>query len=309
MPPTSSSTRARRYHRASRGRPHGTPVVALVSPPPPLPLDRLEARIEELAAAYASASPFPHAVLDDLLDPDQVAVLAAEHAAVPDSTWTNYLHVNERKRASTVPAAWGPALRALEQELQGDRFVGLLERLTGIEGLRSDPSLDGGGLHRSGRGGFLNVHTDFTAHHSDPTLHRRVNLLVYLHDEWDPAWGGALELWDADMGRCVTAIDPRPGRIVVFSTDDRSLHGHPDPMTCPEGVDRRSLALYYFTVDPAVKVRATRYRARPDDGWRRFAIRLDTVVLSLYDRAKRRLGLSDRLVSRAAGALGRRRGS
>ncbi len=42
-------------------------------------------------------------------------------------------------------------------------------------------------------------------------------------------------------------------RVLIFTTDGTSFHGHPEPMRCPEGVARRSLALYYFSVedDPA----------------------------------------------------------
>ncbi|MGH9033318.1 MAG: hypothetical protein ACRDZV_14440, partial [Acidimicrobiia bacterium] len=27
------------------------------------------------------------------------------------------------------------------------------------------------------------------------------------------------------------------------------FHGHPEPLTCPDGMSRKSIALYYFTVD------------------------------------------------------------
>ena len=74
--------------------------------------------------------------------------------------------------------------------------------------------MDGGGLHRSLPGGFLNVHTDFSAHHSKPGWRRRVNLLLYLNPEWQPDWGGELELWSKDMQRCVTRVaaegEPNP---------------------------------------------------------------------------------------------------
>ena len=33
----------------------------------------------------------------------------------------------------------------------------------------------------------------------------------------------------------------------IFSTTSNSYHGHPDPLTCPEGRSRRSFALYYYT--------------------------------------------------------------
>ena len=44
-----------------------------------------------------------------------------------------------------------------------------------------DDSLEGAGLHQSGRGGFLNVHADFTVHPKQRTWRRRVNLLIYFN--------------------------------------------------------------------------------------------------------------------------------
>lgn len=286
-----------------------TPPRPTRAEPSLLQLEGLEDRIDELSAAYASAAPYPHAALDGLLAPDVLERLVAEHHAVPDDTWTNYLHLNERKYANKRPDTWGPTLQAVADELAGPAFVAFLERLTGIDGLLADPALDGGGLHRSLRGGFLNVHADFTAHHDDPTLHRRVNLLLYLNPGWEEAWGGALELWSPGMERCVTAIPPLGGRVVVFTTTETSFHGHPEPLACPADVARRSLALYYFTADRDVRVRATTYRARPDDGGLRgLGIFLDTRALRVYDRVKRRLHLDDRLVSRISGLAGRSRG-
>ena len=272
-----------------------------------LELAALEAELPRLAEAYRTAVPFPHIVLDDVL-PEAVATrLAEEHAAVPDPGWRAYVHLNERKFAHRDPTAWGPTLQAVAEQLNHPDFVRFVERLTGIDGLQPDPDLDGAGLHRSGRGGFLNVHADFTAHHRDPGLRRRVNLLLFLNPAWDPAWGGALELWSRDMRRCDASIGMRGNRIVVFSTDETAYHGHPDPLRCPPEVQRRSLALYYFTAEDAVDVRATTYRPRPGDGVRGVGIYLDTKVLRAYDRLKRRFRLQDDLASRWGARLLRRR--
>jgi hypothetical protein len=58
---------------------------------------------------------------------------------------------------------------------------------------------------------------------------------------------------------------------VLLTTDERSLHGFPDPLTCPEGQSRKSLALYYYAVERGAKVatHSTDYFARPQDGWAR----------------------------------------
>ena len=74
-----------------------------------------------------------------------------------------------------------------------------------------------------------------------------MNLLLYLNPAWDDAWGGALELWDRGMQACVQRIAPIANRCVVFSTTRDSYHGMPDALRCPDGVTRRSLALYYYS--------------------------------------------------------------
>jgi hypothetical protein len=100
--------------------------------------------------------------------------------------------------------------------------------------------------------------------------------------------------------------------MLVFTTSADSFHGHPDGLTCPPDVARRSMALYYFTEEERVVRRSTNYRARPEDGWRKVLIGADRMAVDLYDRAKRRLGVSDEKVQAAMERLyrlrGRRRG-
>ena len=116
------------------------------------------------------------------------------------------------------------------------------------------------------RGGFLNIHADFTVHPHNRNWQRRANILLYLNEDWKPEYGGDLELWSADMKECVEKVSPIANRALIFTTDPTSFHGHPEPMRCPEGVARRSLALYYFSVEEDPMVRSTEYRSRPGDG-------------------------------------------
>ena len=274
---------------------------------PLVDLTPLEERVPELRERYAGAAPYPHITLEDVLHPDALQTIYDEFEAIPEVTWTNYLHLNERKFGHTDVHHWGPSLQALREELCSERFVSFVSAVTGIADLHADDVMDGGGLHRSLPGGFLNIHSDFSAHHSKPGWRRRVNLLLYLNPEWQPEWGGALELWSKDMQRCVTRIDPKANRILLFTTDADSLHGHPEPLRFPPGQARRSLALYYFTIEDHVAHHATNYRARPGDGVSgKVKIWLDKEALAAYDLLKRPLRLSDDAVSRALGALSRR---
>jgi hypothetical protein len=194
-------------------------------------------------------------------------------------------------------------------ELNSPAFLSWLTELTGIQGLVSDETLEGGGLHQSSRGGFLNMHADFTMHHHQKNWRRRINLILYLNEGWQPEWRGALEFWDARMTRCVASYQPLLNHAVIFNTDEDSFHGFPDPLACPPGVTRKSLALYYYTPEAgAVQAgRSTNYRARPGDGLVRSAlIWADKQAVHVYSRVKERFGLSDDFASRVLGFLSRK---
>jgi hypothetical protein len=109
------------------------------------------------------------------------------------------------------------------------------------------------------------VHADFNRHR-DYGLDRRLNLLLYLNKDWRQEYGGELQLWDRDMKQCEAKVLPIFNRVMIFGTTDFTYHGHPDPLQCPEGMTRKSLALYYFSNGrPAEEVtgeHSTLFRAR-----------------------------------------------
>ena len=158
-----------------------------------------------------------------------------EFPATDDPAWNGYVHVNETKYSNANPDKWSPTLRSIAQTLTTNEFVAALGELTGFAGLVEDWTMDGGGLHQTLRGGHLNIHTDFTTHHRDPRLCRRVNLLLYLNDVWRSDWGGSLEIWSSNVKRPVRTIEPIGNRMLVFTTSGNAYHGHPDPLRVPEG--------------------------------------------------------------------------
>jgi len=129
-------------------------------------------------------------------------------------------------------------------------------------------------LHKIEPGGLLKIHTDFNVH-PELELDRRINVIIYLNRNWDPGWGGQLELWNFEMTEHLK-IEPVFNRMVVFDTSDTSKHGHPDPLAAPAGISRRSLAFYYYThggpeEEPAV-AHQTQHFQRPGE------VFLETVV-------------------------------
>ena len=216
---------------------------------------------EELRGAFAEAQPFAHVVIDDFFELDMAEALERDIPAFDDPAWMQYSNPIEEKRAlnhwDRFPPATYRAFAYLNEE-----FLAPLHALTGIDGLQADAGLHGGGWHLHARGGKLNVHLDYSLH-PKLQLERRLNLIVYLTSGWDPAWGGALGLWTHDAegtapNELVKAVDCRFNRAVIFDTT-HAWHGLPDPISCPEGVYRKSIATYYLT--PARENASTRAKA------------------------------------------------
>ena len=201
----------------------------------------------EKASLYQSAEPFSHIVFDNFLDRD--LALALGHAFPDpgeDLTWVLCEHQNALKKYQHDETKLPLLIRKMLREFNSRQFVLFLETLTGIENLIPDPYFIGGGTHVSINGSYLKIHADFNWH-DKLMLHRRLTALLYLNEDWDESWGGALELWNKDMTRPVRSIAPMLNRLLVFTTTDDSNHGHPEPLMTPPGVCRKTLNLYYYT--------------------------------------------------------------
>ncbi len=256
-------------------------------------------------SVYQQASPYPHIMFDDFLETWAADKALEVFPKVKDEGWIHYVHVNEKKHGLNKLDLIPSFIRTVIDELNSKEFIDYLEELTGIKGLLPDDTFEGGGIHQSERGGYLNVHADFTVHPHRRNWRRRVNVLVYLNKDWDESYGGDLELWDRKMTACEHKIAPLFNRVVVFNTDEDSYHGLPDPLKCPEGNSRKSIALYYFTEETeAPRKRATNYRARPTDGAKSALIWADKQAIAAYNWVKGTLGINDDFASKVLNVLG-----
>ena len=234
-------------------------------------LDQSEARQigESLADNYCFAEPFPHVVLDSFLPPEVIEMalenFPTESLASDRVFDMGYAGLHKRQ---VLPAECNGAVRSLFHFFNSQPMLEFLEGLSTIPGLIPDPYFVGGGFHETSRGGKLGVHADFRIN-QQLHLHRRMNVIVYLNPQWDEAYGGHLELWDRKMTQRVKSVAPIFNRCVIFNTDADSYHGHPDPLTTPDGLTRRSMALYYYTASreiyKEVPSTGTLYQARPGD--------------------------------------------
>jgi Rps23 Pro-64 3,4-dihydroxylase Tpa1-like proline 4-hydroxylase len=213
----------------------------------------LNENLNSWAKQYSGNKPFPHIVVDNFIcertikrllqdfpKADQPMQRRLKTANLPDGRSA------QLKKRSYSDIEAGISIKQMLWELNSGRFIDWLEKLTGIPALLPDPKLNGAGLHVTDSGGLLRVHADYNRH-PIYDLDRRLNLLLYLNMDWRDEYGGHLELWDREMTRCEQQILPLAGRCVIFSTTTYSYHGHPHPLTCPSEMNRKSLALYYYT--------------------------------------------------------------
>ncbi len=198
-----------------------------------------------LALTEVVRDPFPHMVVDGFADADE---LRAVVAAWPRDGWHSKAARTSIKRSMADVATMPQAARTVLERLHAPEFVARLGEAFGLE-LHPDPRwpahLEGGGLHDIPRGGHLGIHVDFNRHPRAEWV-RVANLLLYMNDDWQDAWGGHLVL-QHDDGREAARIAPRFNRMVAFATSERSWHGHPEPLACPDGMTRKSIAVYYYS--------------------------------------------------------------
>ncbi|MCW3076487.1 MAG: hypothetical protein JWO32_1096 [Bacteroidetes bacterium] len=196
---------------------------------------------------YQNNIPFPHIVLDSVFDPKTLTEIHQGFSLIENNGW-NYKKVdeNEIKMASNIDSFWPDNIQSFLRYLNSQEFVSFVSEISGIPNLIPDPDFIGGGLHQILKGGMLKVHADFNTH-PKTKLDRRINVLIYLNKDWKSEWNGQLELWDTGMTKKVQSVLPEFNRMVIFSTTSNSYHGHPTVLKTPEGVSRRSIALYYYT--------------------------------------------------------------
>ncbi|WP_083276864.1 2OG-Fe(II) oxygenase [Sphingobium phenoxybenzoativorans] len=213
---------------------------------------RLDTSLAEYREQFSTSKPFRYVVMENFLEPEFTKLIEGgfEIALSHKDHTTTKSHRNVLKKTGT------PNLNVMTAEqveffnqINSERFIAYLSALTDIMPVLADHELKGGGLHSSVAGGFLNIHTDFNFHPKDDT-HRRLNLIFYVNSEWKDEWEGGLELWNNDVSACEAKIFPKFNRAVLFETSEISFHGHPIPLACPEGVSRKSIAVYYYSKWP-----------------------------------------------------------
>jgi len=219
----------------------------------------------DLSVQYKDTKPFNHVVIDNFWESSIAEQLATDFPKYDNHTiWTaHYKNPVEDKKSCNHWDKFPATTYQAFNYLNSPSFLNLLEIVVDDVGIFPDVGLHGGGWHAHQQGGKLNVHLDYSIH---PKLksERKYNLIIYMTPDWNPAWGGGLELWSHDPvsnkpRQCEKTIENKFNRAVIFDTTQNSWHGLPKDLQCPLGVIRQSMAVYYLiqpTLTAPVRPRA-----------------------------------------------------
>jgi len=203
-----------------------------------------------LREQFERRRPFRHFVVDDFFAPAFCSDLLAQFPPFERGNARNEDGELGGKSTFERVRELGAAYVALDELVSSEQFLAWLSASTGIPDLLYDPSYLGGGTHDNRHGQDLDPHVDFN-HHPENGWQRRLNLILYLNSEWDPNWGGMLELHTEPRStkNAVTPISPLFNRCVVFETTEYSWHGF-SRIELPAMMrdrSRRSIALYFYS--------------------------------------------------------------
>jgi 2OG-Fe(II) oxygenase superfamily len=192
----------------------------------------------------AHAKPFEHVVLEDLFNPLLLELVLEEFEQTSGRALDALVTEHESTYRARFPWRLGSAATLYFGIVNSAWFVDFLEGISEIPALIPDVRLFGGGMHETRQGGAFDIHRDFNLH-DETGLDNELVLITYLNKHWDPAWGGALELWNER--HCVRAVAPDFGRTILMRHSERSFHGHPVELKSPPARPRRSVACYYYS--------------------------------------------------------------
>ena len=198
-----------------------------------------------------SNDPYPNAIASNFLPVNMIKKMEEEFINFKKTSTAGLEKFQKLKWVLNDYSKMPPTIKNAIDFFYSEGFLKILERKFKLKNLLPDWKFFGGGLHQSFKGGFLKIHSDFV-YMRKSKLKRRLNLLLYLNSNWDQDWGGLIELWDKNMISAKKKVIPEINNAVIFRTDFDSNHGFPDPISCPNNISRKSLALYYYTEEKAV---------------------------------------------------------
>ena len=208
-------------------------------------LGRLTEEADRLGAEFRTPGRVESARVDDLLP----VGLAREiyDRFPPTERMMLKRSIKEHKRVAAQMDRYDPLLEEAVYAFQDPRVVALIGRFTGLSALEPDADLYAGGISLMTRGGYLRPHLD-NSHDGGRDRYRVLNLLYYVTPDWDPEWGGSLQLWDEGPLTTPRTLPATFNSLVLMATNRTSWHSVNE---ITRDARRCCVSNYYFsTVSP-----------------------------------------------------------
>lgn len=226
-------------------------------------------------ADYTEKTLFPYHWQDNFLEPGFALSLQNEILNIPHDQWDRYNNPFEQKYTLRDKYGFPSQLTVLFEMLQSLEFVAKLSELVGYN-LILDDTRNFWGVHMYESGDKLDIHVDAGLHPTNG-FKKQVTLGIYLSYEWKEEYGCHLEIWrggnsannSAKLLEKVDSIAPMFNRMIVFTCNDYSWHGNPEPAVCPENSKRIFVTISYLSEnrEDANKRSKAYFAPRPNDSW------------------------------------------
>jgi len=162
-------------------------------------------RLDAFRATPLATEPFPHLIVGGFIGK---AALAAINADYPKLTSPGSFPADQ--------VTFGPAFRALLDELEGDELREAFEEKFGLDlsGRPTITTVRGRCDPRDGK-----IHTDSKS--------KIITVLIYMNESWEEA-GGRLRLLRSahDLNDIIVEVPPVAGTMLAFKRSNNSWHGH-----------------------------------------------------------------------------------
>uniref|UniRef100_A0A6C0D1D6 Prolyl 4-hydroxylase alpha subunit Fe(2+) 2OG dioxygenase domain-containing protein n=1 Tax=viral metagenome TaxID=1070528 RepID=A0A6C0D1D6_9ZZZZ len=180
---------------------------------------------------YQDTLPYPYLVKDNFIHKNFATLIQNEILNIPDSEWDRYSNPFEQKYTLRDKFNFPTNLKLLFDELQSTEFVNKLSNICGYK-LSLDNTRNFWGVHKYDKGDKLDIHRDAGLHPVN-MLKKQLTLGIYLSSNWKSEYDCKLEIWKGDMNSIhekVDSIEPIFNRLILFTCNDYSWHGNPEPV-------------------------------------------------------------------------------
>ena len=199
----------------------------------------------KFTSSFNNAKPFEYIIIDNFLKEEIANKISNEYPSNLDD-YHKYNNPLEIKYAYDNIPNMSTDIQNIFYSLCSDKVLDALKIITANEKLEYDPTCHGGGLHIHPNNGRLHMHLDYEKHPVLENKQRYLNIILYLTKDWKAEWGGETELWNEDMTECQAKSPVIFNTALIFKTTEKSWHGLPEPIKCPDDKFRKTLAFYYL---------------------------------------------------------------